>query len=189
MEEVGKMKDYIKSNDKFNNETVSSTKKSVMESLDDLETLEYHRSIAEKQRSSYKTMKDNLAKDTLFIELDYKEKLKIGLSPVQISKEFYSQKQRSLLGFGVYFRNENNQIDYINFDIISDNLSQTAEAVIDSFRLIFFSIKLNCFLFKFYRFNSFLRTNENFKAIDKKKYIIWCDTGFNTIKKYILYFF
>lgn len=132
------MKEHIKS---IYNSHDSLSIKCIMDNLVNLETLEYHRLIAEKQRSSYKHMKENVSKDTLFIELDYKEKLKIGLSPVQISKEFYAQKQRTLLGFGVYFRNKDDQLDYINFDIISDKLSQKATNVVDSFWLVFYFLK------------------------------------------------
>lgn len=37
-----------------------------------------HRTIAERQSQSYKNCKENLAKDTLLIELDWKQKVIIG---------------------------------------------------------------------------------------------------------------
>jgi hypothetical protein len=55
------------------------------------------------------------------------------MSPRQKSKEFYEQKSRSFLGFGIYYF-ENGAKKSMNVDIISDNLAQTAYAVVKSFR-------------------------------------------------------
>jgi hypothetical protein len=60
-------------------------------------------------------------------------KIIIGLSPRQVSKEFYNQQQRSLLGFGVYYH-DNNSIKCINIDLISDNLKQSGNSSVCSFR-------------------------------------------------------
>ena len=49
------------------------------------------------------------------------------MSPRQVSREFYNQQQRSVLGFGIYY-NENDVIKCINVDLISDNLNQTGFA-------------------------------------------------------------
>ena len=55
------------------------------------------------------------------------------MSPRQVSKEFYKQKQRSIIGFGLYY-NENNSIKCINVDLISDNLNQTGNSSVCAFR-------------------------------------------------------
>ena len=55
------------------------------------------------------------------------------MSPRQISKEFYKQQQRSILGFGIYYKN-NNKLECINIDIISDVLEQSGFTVVSSFR-------------------------------------------------------
>ncbi len=46
--------------------------------LNDIENLDEHRSIAANKRNSYNYMKQNLPEDTLFIELDWKQKLLMG---------------------------------------------------------------------------------------------------------------
>ncbi len=82
-------------------------------------------------------MKSSFSKDALFIELDYKQKVNIGLSPRQPSEEYYNQKQRSILGFGIYFWAEDT-IECLNIDIISDILDQKAFSVISCFKYVFF---------------------------------------------------
>ena len=109
--------------------------KSILDRLNKIEILDYHRSIAERQRKSYETMKMNLNEDSLFIEIDFKQKIKIGLSPRQINSEFYNQKQRIVLGFGIYYTYDS-KIHCINFDIISDNLGQKGYSVLTAFRYI-----------------------------------------------------
>ncbi len=114
----------------------------------------------------------------ILIELDFKQKFVIGLSPRQVNEEYYKQVQRSCLGFvffskiffffflksliifsgfGIYFIDKNDEIKLINFDVISSDLIQDAHAAIRGFRL--------------------LREQPFFKEIDKKEYIVWCDTG------------
>jgi hypothetical protein len=56
------------------------------------------------------------------------------MGPRQISQEFYSQEQRTLIGFCCFYKDENNDIQKKYFDIISDHLKQTAYVVIKSFR-------------------------------------------------------
>ena len=118
--------------------------KSIINRLNKIEILNYHQSIAQRQRKSYETMKMNLSEDTLFIEIDFKQKIKIGLSPRQINSEFYNQKQRIVLGFGIYYA-FNSKIHCVNFDIISDNLGQKGYSVLTAFRYILLS-KLLSFL-------------------------------------------
>ena len=57
------------------------------------------------------------------------------MSPRQASKEFYKQKQRSVIGFGIYY-NENDSIKCINVDLISDNLNQTGNSSVCAFRYV-----------------------------------------------------
>ena len=62
------------------------------------------------------------------------------MSPRQISKEFYKQQQRNILGFGIYYKN-NNKLECINIDIISDVQEQSGFTVVSSFRLKYFYMK------------------------------------------------
>ncbi len=59
------------------------------------------------------------------------------MSPKQPSREFYNQKQRSILGFGIYY-NENGVIKCKNVDFISHNLNQTGNTTVQAFKLMFF---------------------------------------------------
>ena len=69
-----------------------------MQRLKKIELLDYHALIAKRQRDSYNFWIKNFSKDTLFIELDFKMKIKIGMGPQQCSQEFYNQKSRFCLG-------------------------------------------------------------------------------------------
>lgn len=71
---------------------------STLARLDKIEILEYHASIAKRQRESYNYLKENFTDDVIFIELDFKMKIKIGMGPEQYSQEFYNQKTRYCLG-------------------------------------------------------------------------------------------
>ena len=106
---------------------------SFQQNLLKIEILDWHYLVANRQRQSYNSMKQNLPSDVLFIELDWKEKLVIGMSPRQISEEFYNQKQRTLLGFGIYNR-VSNGIKCLNINIISDHLGQKCSDVISAFK-------------------------------------------------------
>ncbi len=64
--------------------------------------------------------------------LKFKLKIIIGMSPRQPSREFYNQKQRSVLGFGI-FSNEKGLIICRNVDLISHNLNQTGNTTVKAF--------------------------------------------------------
>jgi len=121
--------------------------------------IEEHRSNADRQRKSYNMQKKNTSflKNKLLIELDYKQKIIVGLSPRHINREFFELEQRVFLGFGIYYVDNNNEIKVINFNIITDNGNQDAMLTVQLFRII--------------------RRQAFFKAIDQKKYVIWTDCG------------
>ena len=62
----------------------------------------------------------------------------------------------NLKGFGIFFKDSSNEINCQNFDLISDE-NQSACTVVNSLII--------------------LREQEWFKKNDKKKYIIWADSG------------
>jgi hypothetical protein len=62
-----------------------------------------------------------------------KKKIIIGMSPRQPSREFYDRKQRSILGFGVYYK-ENGSLKCKNIDLISHNLNQTGNSTVQAFK-------------------------------------------------------
>jgi hypothetical protein len=72
----------------------------MIENLKVYEILSFHKNIAKAQRNAYNLHCKNpdFLKNKLLIELDFKQKFVIGLSPRQISSEYYHQIQRSCLG-------------------------------------------------------------------------------------------
>ncbi len=85
----------LKSNSK--SDQINDVKK-ILERLKKIELLDFHYNISRRQRDSYNRLKQNVPDDTVFLELDFKERIKIGLSPEQISQEFYRLKSRYVLG-------------------------------------------------------------------------------------------
>jgi metal-dependent HD superfamily phosphatase/phosphodiesterase len=67
--------------------------------LEDYGAILFHKNVAKCQRLAYNDHHQNVAslRNKIMIEVDFKEKIKIGLSPREVSKEFYSQTQRSWL--------------------------------------------------------------------------------------------
>lgn len=141
-----------------NHDSFELIKKTISD-IRDCEALEYHKSIAKRQRESYNNMKNDtlLLKNSILIELDFKQKIVIGLGPRQCSTDYYNQVQRSFLGFGIYFVDEFENIKCLNMDVVLSNTKQDAFAVIRAFRHI--------------------RKQDCFKKIEKQKFIIWTDCG------------
>lgn len=154
-------RNYFDKTNSNNSSEIDAKKKqieTILVLLKDLESIEFHKNISKNQRKIYVeqiTNKDLLSNKVL-IECDFKQKILIGTSPKQVNSEYYGQKLRSCLGFGVYFVKEN-KTQLINFDIISSDLNEDARSVVRGFRL--------------------LREQNFFKTIDKKSYIIWMDCG------------
>lgn len=71
----------------------------VQSDLSDYETLLFHKNVSKIQKQAFQNhlKLDNL-KGKLLIELDYKQIIKLGLSPHQVTHEYYKQKKRSCLG-------------------------------------------------------------------------------------------
>ena len=74
--------------------------KEYIDILNDYEAILFHKNIAKCQRQAYnRDRKDiELMKKSILIEIDFKQKITIGLSPRQLSKEYYNQDARSCLG-------------------------------------------------------------------------------------------
>ena len=126
-----------------------------------IQEVQFHRNIAKMQRKSYNEMRSNehLLKDSILIDLDFKQKIIIGDSPVMVSGEYFQRQQRSLLGFGVYYYdNKINSVRCKHFDFVSEvDCKQHASKAIHGFR--------------------YLREQIPFKEIEKSNYIIWADCG------------
>lgn len=128
--------------------------------LENYEAILFHKNISSNQRGFYNKHRSDLENlnGKILIEVDFKQMFVIGLSPRQVSSEYYNQLSRSCLGFGIYYVATNeNKIKLINFDIISSDLSSDGNAAVRGFRI--------------------LRQQQFFKDIDQLNYIVWCDTG------------
>jgi hypothetical protein len=85
-----------------------------------------HGTVMVHSRSGFKS------KETL-LDLFLKQKIIIGMSPRQPSREFYGRKQRSILGFGVFYK-EHGSLKCKNIDFISHNLNQTGNSTVQAFK-------------------------------------------------------
>ena len=68
------------------------------ETLERYDSYLFHRNVARAQRNAYnKHRTAEHLKDKILIELDYKQKIKIGMSPRQIRSEYFDQQDRIAL--------------------------------------------------------------------------------------------
>ena len=128
--------------------------------IDEFQEIEFHQSVAKRQRNCYNAdlVNKELLKSSIIIDMDFKQKIVIGMGPQQVSSDYYDQQQRALFGFGIYYLDHSsNKIPCINFDVVSENLKQDALAVVQCFR--------------------FLRKQKFFVDVEKNNYIIWADCG------------
>ena len=70
------------------------------EDFEDFEAINFHKNVVQIQIDTYNVQhKDyKILNNKILIEVDFKQKFVIGLSPRQINSEFYNQLQRSCLG-------------------------------------------------------------------------------------------
>ena len=109
------------------------TTQPIEDCLKKIKLLDYHQSIANLQRRNYSDAKKNLQDGEIFIEIDFKQKIRIGMSPRQINSEFFKAKLRYLLGIGIYYK-KGSKIECFNIDLISDNLGQKGFSVVAALR-------------------------------------------------------
>lgn len=142
----------------------------ILEKIENLEEIEYHKNIADRQRKIYNKYRQDpnlLGNNSILIEVDWKEKIYYGKkSPRQVNADWYKYGSCSLLSFGVYYVDKKKNIEtelfesFVNsftIDILSDNTSQTASDYIKRFR--------------------FVRKHDIFKKYEKPNYIIFSDTA------------
>lgn len=74
--------------------------KCLVQDIKDYQQILFHENVARAQRIAYKNDHESIQqlKETLLIELDFKQKIVIGMSPRQVNKEYYQQQIRSCLG-------------------------------------------------------------------------------------------
>lgn len=82
------------------NKTRLELVKDLLTYLKDYEVILFHKNIAKAQRIAYnkhRTSVDEL-KNKIMIEVDFKQKIVVGMSPRQVNGEYYTQISRSCLG-------------------------------------------------------------------------------------------
>ena len=135
--------------------------KNAIEKIENCQLLDFHEEIADRQRTSYNSMRNDtdFLQKNLLIEIDYKQKIILGKSPRQRNRDYYdgNMAQRSLLGFGLYYVDSSKQIQCLNMDIVFHESKQTCLHVIKAI--------------------NFVRKQDVFKAIDKRHWTIWTDCG------------
>jgi hypothetical protein len=86
-----------------NERTHIITENNIIDKLNDLQTVEFHQETVSRQRKCYNNDKKIIDDDTILIQMDYKQKIVIGMGPKSQSHEYYEQKQISILGFALHF--------------------------------------------------------------------------------------
>lgn len=76
----------------------------IIQKLEKYEIVLGHQEIAKIQRDSYNLQRKSklILEKNILIEIDYKQKISIGLSPIQKSSEYYKQELRTCLGLFKY---------------------------------------------------------------------------------------
>jgi hypothetical protein len=71
--------------------------KTFVDEIEDYQSILFHKNIAFLQRTAYSKQLKNLEelRNKILIELDFKQKFVIGMSPRQVSREFYNQTMRT----------------------------------------------------------------------------------------------
>ena len=71
-----------------------------IEQLVNCEAIIQHKLNSSLQREAYKFQRKSkeFLKNKVFIDLDFKQKIIIGLSPIQVNSEYYNLENRTLLG-------------------------------------------------------------------------------------------
>ena len=98
-----KIRNEISSADKTKQQDLQSSYdkyKCLVQDIKDYQQILFHENVARAQRIAYKNDHESIRqlKETLLIELDFKQKIVIGMSPRQVNKEYYQQQIRSCLG-------------------------------------------------------------------------------------------
>lgn len=165
--------------------------------MENLKTIEFHRSIVKSQRCAYNTHRHDVDElnGKILIEMDFKQKIILGEGPRQLNEEWFNKikKQVVLLGFGIYFVQSKKQnesiesnseeetdgledadllefkfVNCLNIDVVTDYEGMTSSDLIRIFKHI-------------------MNLNE-FKKIDQDNYIIWTDCGTQFRSSEFIYF-
>ena len=69
-----------------------------------------HKYFKEQQQKYYKESIELTTPTSCVVVVDFKENFKVGGGPVETSRNFFERTQISVLGFAIYYRNEDGEI-------------------------------------------------------------------------------
>ncbi len=56
------------------------------------------------------------------------------MSPKQVSSEYRNQEQRTLIGFGIFYKDTKDNLECLNVDLVSINKGESGFDTINAFR-------------------------------------------------------
>jgi hypothetical protein len=124
--------------------------------VSELKVVQIHQNLKTKQSAAFKKQKESLKEHEAIMILDFKENLKLGGGPVEVSSVFYSKVQRTVFTIALITKSLNRE-QYHYFDFVSDILTHNTAFVIDCVNSLF---------------NSKVFTDYNIKRIS-----VWTDGG------------
>jgi len=120
-----------------------------------------HRNYATKQRESFENQIKDLVIGEAIVLFDFKENIKLGGGPREISQVFFNKSQRTILGVCLITKqkNENNEVEtkFSYIDFVSEDLTHDAFFVIRCLKKLF--------------------NLEHFQNNRVKNLHLWCDGG------------
>jgi len=116
--------------------------------------------------------------------MDFKENFKIGGGPIETSRNFYEKTQISLLGFAIYYKDNNNIIQTQYFDFFSKILSHDSLFVSDCIN----QLLSNPFMSQFHEICFWSDSGPHFRSAELLYFIFnYLPSHYN--KKFFLNFF
>ena len=91
--------------------------------VDDVELYHQHVFFKDEQRKYFKKSIENTTNTSCVIILDFKQNFKIGGGPIETNQQFYDKKQILVLGFAIYYKDNNNNLITRYVDFLSEILS------------------------------------------------------------------
>ena len=104
--------------------------------VEDLKCIQNHQDLHSKQTVAFKTQKKDLLSNQGLLIIDFKENLKLGGSPIEVSSVFYSKVQRSVFT-AVLITKQNSEKKIHYFDFVLEIMSHNTAFVIDCLNILF----------------------------------------------------
>ena len=99
--------------------------------INEINFFRHHYFLKEKQKCLFHKQIEDLKIGQAQILFDFKENIHVNRGPVEVGQVYYNKSQRSLLGFGLLYKNEQNELICKYIDFISVVLNKDSLFVID----------------------------------------------------------